>query len=275
MYFMVNRVTSQTENPSARYRRFGVLLLAGAAGVAMIGAVAHLADLTSDGYIELIIGFLALVSLVGMPIAALGPSLHANRPTVSRRSARVPAHAETSALALFLATASSLASEHNDRATTARLLDQFLRENHPVTYTSFDEAVDQALMAAPLVEDVEDWNALLVSALGSASDDVESAPPAAVSYVHEFSLDDITIGTPEDLSKASHFIMRAAPPDVDALWLPSFDPTPGSCGLRIITSRSLLEHFKYIRSIPISLAPRGTSVAHPISLRQLRRRGQA
>ncbi len=140
-------------------------------------------------------------------------------------------------------------------------LDQLMLEASPLLDTDFAVAAERARMAGPSPEDASEWERLQADAWAEADDDTPdkrceittSSPPQPVGFVHKLRLDlkGLEIAGTDKPDKGQHLQFRAEHPDVDVIWVPSTDLNPLSVSLRVISRRSLLDHFTLIRSIPI------------------------
>jgi hypothetical protein len=161
---------------------------------------------------------------------------------------------------LHVDTPSAICSEDDDPSKCKAFFDDLMLESQPRMETSFEASADRARMAAPSREDVREWKGFMYVIWGDTPDErgeIESStPPQAVGYVHRlrFDLRRLEVATTEDLDKQSHLAFRAANPKVDLLWLPNYSDTD-STSIRVITWRSLLDHFEYLDSTPV---PGGT-----------------
>jgi hypothetical protein len=128
-----------------------------------------------------------------------------------------------------------------------------LQRDLPVVHLLKDDAIDQALLAAPSAEDPDERDAFLGAALGSIPGLNPSAvlPPEHLSYIAELQFHDLNIETTDATDKADHLLYRDTKPPPDALWLPSeLEDAPGQ-QLRIIAIESLEGRFELTSSTRI------------------------
>ncbi|HEY7830270.1 MAG TPA: hypothetical protein VIC06_06865 [Solirubrobacteraceae bacterium] len=147
---------------------------------------------------------------------------------------------------------SAIAKPPCDTEEAETALCAYILANHPCAHTTFDGAVQNALIAAPAAEDEEELAAFLAMALGSNPtllDVIEQ--PKHCSYVLQIDLINIRIAATDAPDLAAHLAFRTKHPDVDALWLPDDDATQSNSRLRLITQRSLLGHLTLVRSTRI------------------------
>lgn len=132
----------------------------------------------------------------------------------------------------------------------ANAVHRYLR-NFPLIHTNEDDAIEEALQAAPSEEDPEETLVYLAQALGGIPGQSPEDFPVHVSYVTQLVLRDFRIETTEATDRDAQlaYAMLDEPPD--ALWLPSEETNPTGHQLRILMTDELKDRIGLVTSITL------------------------
>ncbi len=127
---------------------------------------------------------------------------------------------------------------------------RYLR-NFPLIHTNEDDAIEEALQAAPSEEDPEETLVYLAQAIGGIPGQSQEDFPAHVSYVTQLLLHDFRIETTEATDKDKQLAYAALDEPPDALWLPSEETNPTGHQLRILMTDELKNRIALVTSIKL------------------------
>lgn len=157
----------------------------------------------------------------------------------------------------YLDSPSLVASQDDDRGLVEEYLNNLMHDAQPLLDSNFTVAAERARIAGPARDDLHQWRDLQRAIWGSGVDKLDeiegSSPPIPLGYVYglRFRLDGLVTAAVASRDKRSHLEFRERHQDVDLLWLPNTGLSAPSVSVRVVSRRSLLEHFELLGVTPV------------------------